>query len=72
MRTHRGTERRQCHLGPPAGLRERRCGADRRTLHLTEESLAEVEARMAMLVPGANNSGEDDGSGWDKLIIRIE
>lgn len=72
MRTHRGTERRQCHLGPPAGLRERRCCADRRTLHLTEESLAEVEARVARLVPGASIGLEDDGSGWDKLIIPLE
>jgi len=53
-------------------LRERRCGADRRTLHLTDESLAEVEARVAMLVPGANIGIEDDGSGWDKLIIPLE
>lgn len=72
MRAQRGAERRQRHSGPPAGLRERRCGADRRTLHLTEESLAEVEARVAVLALGVSTGSDDDGSGWDKLIIPLE
>ncbi len=69
MRTQ--PDRRQNHLGPPAGLPERRCGADRRTMHVTEESLAEVEARLAALARNRKANGEEHDSGWDKLIIPL-
>ncbi|WP_186407090.1 hypothetical protein [Candidatus Accumulibacter aalborgensis] len=71
MRPQRGPDRRQNQLGRPAGLPERRCGADRRSLQLTEESIAAVEARLATLRRGQGDSREDDASGWDKLIIPV-
>ncbi len=71
MHAQRGPDRRQTSSGPPAGMAERRCGAERRTLHVTRESIAEVEARLAMLARGGRPNSDGDGSGWDKLIIPV-
>lgn len=63
-------DRRQRELGPPPGLAERRCGPDRRKLHVTDEVLADVAAQLA---DRAGQEGiEGDGSGWDKLIIPVK
>ncbi|HPT48992.1 MAG TPA: hypothetical protein PKZ22_02160 [Accumulibacter sp.] len=63
-------DRRQRELGPPPGHAERRCGQDRRRLHVTDETLAEVAAQLASR---AGQDGiEGDGSGWDKLIIPVK
>lgn len=72
MRAPRGADRRQSHSGLPAGLAERRCGPDRRRLQLTEEAIATVEARLVALTRGGKANSEDDGSGWDKLIIPVK
>jgi hypothetical protein len=72
MRAQRGADRRKGHTGLPFGLSDRRCGPDRRRLQLTEESIAAVEARLVALSRGAKENTEDDGSGWDKLIIPVK
>ena len=72
MHAQRGTDRRQNHSGPPPGMAERRHGAERRTLRVTPESIAEVEARLARLGQTGKGGPDDDGSGWDKLIIPVE
>lgn len=71
MRAKRNQDRRQTNSGPPAGIAERRCGNERRRFQLTGESIAEVEARLAALAGQRNEDGEDEGSGWDKVIISL-
>ena len=71
MRANRGGDRRQCNSGPPTGVAERRCGSDRRRFQLTGESIAAVEARLAALACHRDENREDDGSGWDKVIISL-
>ncbi len=71
MSAQRGSDRRQAHLGRPGGLPERRCGAERRKLQLTEAAIAELEARLAILAPEGDDTKED-GSGWDKRIIPLK
>jgi hypothetical protein len=73
MHAQRGRDRRQQQSGPPPGMAERRCGVERRTLHVTPESIAEIEARVATLTsrrPQGPDAG--DGSGWDKLIVPLD
>jgi hypothetical protein len=41
-------------------------------MHVTEESLAEVEARLAALTRNRKANDEADDSGWDKLIIPLD
>lgn len=53
-------------------MAERRHSAERRTLRVTPESIAEVEARLARLGQTGKGCPDDDGSGWDKLIIPVE
>jgi hypothetical protein len=72
MRAQRGGDRRKSLSGLPAGLPERRCGPDRRRLQLTEESIAAVEARLVALARSGCLNGEEEGSGWDKLIIPVK
>lgn len=72
MRTQRGPDRRQRQLQRPAGSPERRCGTDRRKLQFTEQSITEMEARLAMLGRRKKANGDDEGSGWDKLIIPLD
>ena len=52
-------------------MAERRCGAERRTLYVTRESIADVEARLALLACQGRPNSDDNGSGWDKLIIPV-
>jgi hypothetical protein len=72
MHAQRGTDRRQSSSGPPAGMAERRCGTERRTLNVTRESIADVETRLAMLARRGRPNSDDNGSGWDKLIIPVD
>jgi hypothetical protein len=71
MPTQRAEDRRQRQSDPPAGRIERRCGADRRTFHVTVESIAEVEARLVLLTSKGKPDDDDHHSGWDKLIIPL-
>ncbi|MBE2258737.1 MAG: hypothetical protein IAE88_07755 [Rhodobacteraceae bacterium] len=71
MRTQRGPDRRQRQIERPAGQPERRCGTDRRRLKFTEQSIAEMEARLATL-SRPRKGDDDEGSGWDKLIIPVK
>jgi hypothetical protein len=52
-------------------MAERRCGSERRTLNVTRESIADVETRLAMLARRGRPNSDDNGSGWDKLIIPV-
>lgn len=72
MHEQRGPDRRQSSSGPPAGMAERRCGSERRTLNVTRESIADVETRLAMLARRGRPNSDDNGSGWDKLIIPVD
>ncbi|MCP5228738.1 hypothetical protein [Accumulibacter sp.] len=72
MRTNRGPDRRQRQIERPAGQAERRCGADRRKLQFTDQSIAEMEARLAMIGRNRKPDSDEDGSGWDKLIIPVK
>ena len=49
------------------GYRARR----RRKFQLTGESIAALEARLAALACQCDENGEDEGSGWDKVIISL-
>lgn len=71
MHAQRGKDRRQQQSGPPPGMAERRCGVERRTLHVTPESIAVVEARVATLRRRPQGPDAGDGSGWDKLIVPL-
>jgi len=53
-------------------MAERRCGVERRTLHVTPESIAGIEARVATLARRPLGPDADEGSGWDKLIVPID
>jgi len=53
-------------------MAERRCGVERRTLHVTPESIAEIEARVATLSRRPQGPDGGDGSGWDKLIVPLD
>jgi hypothetical protein len=53
-------------------MAERRCGVERRTLHVTPESIAEMEARVATLARNPKSPDTADGSGWDKLIVPLD
>lgn len=72
MHAQRGKDRRQQQSGPPPGMAERRCGVERRTLHVTPESIAEIEARVAMYARKPKGPDGGDGSGWDKLIVPLD
>jgi len=72
MHAQRGKDRRQQQSGPPPGMAERRCGVERRTLHVTPESIAGIEARVATLARRPLGPDADEGSGWDKLIVPID
>ena len=73
MRTRRGPDRRQRQLERPPGTPERRCGSDRRKLQLSDQSIAQMEARLAALARGRKGHQDEDGSsGWDKLIIPLD
>ncbi len=72
MRMQRGPDRRQQHLQRPAGSPERRCGSDRRRLRFTDQSIAEMEARLAALGRNKKANADEVGSGWDKLIISLD
>ncbi|HRD91356.1 MAG TPA: hypothetical protein PK752_24320 [Accumulibacter sp.] len=72
MHAQRGRDRRQQQSGPPPGMAERRCGVERRTLHVTPESIAEMEARVATLARNPKSPDTADGSGWDKLIVPLD
>ena len=72
MRTQRGPDRRQKQVQRPSGSPERRCGSDRRRLQFSDQSIVELEARLAALGQRKKTDGDDDGSGWDKLIISID
>ncbi|TMQ76957.1 hypothetical protein ACCUM_3745 [Candidatus Accumulibacter phosphatis] len=52
-------------------MAERRCGIDRRKFQLTGESITALEARLAALACQRDEKGEDEGSGWDKVIISL-
>lgn len=71
MRAQTSVDRRQTNSGPPAGMAERRCGIDRRKFQLTGESITALEARLAALACQRDEKGEDEGSGWDKVIISL-
>ncbi|WP_273704167.1 hypothetical protein [Candidatus Accumulibacter vicinus] len=71
MRAKRSVDRRQTNSGPLAGMAERRYGIDRRKFQLTGESIAALEARLAALACQCDENGEDEGSGWDKVIIPL-
>jgi len=53
-------------------MAERRCGAERRTLNVTPESIAEMEARVATLARRPKGPDAGEGSGWDKLIVPLD
>jgi hypothetical protein len=72
MRTQRGPDRRQEQLQRPPGAPERRCGSDRRRLRFTDQSIAEMEARLAALGGSKKANSDEVGSGWDKLIIPLD
>lgn len=72
MRTQRGPDRRQRQGPRPSGLPERRCGSDRRKLQFTDQSIADMEAHLATLVRRRKTDADDEGSGWDKLIIPLK
>ncbi|WP_291991669.1 hypothetical protein [Candidatus Accumulibacter sp. ACC003] len=72
MRTQRGPDRRQRQLDRPIAEAERRCGNDRRRLQFTEQSIAEMEARLATLAGRKKDEQDEEGSGWDKLIIPLK
>ena len=72
MHAQRGRDRRQLQSGPPPGMAERRCGAERRTLNVTPESIAEMEARVATLARRPKGPDAGEGSGWDKLIVPLD
>jgi len=72
MRTQRGPDRRQQQLQRPPGSPERRCGSDRRKLRFTDRSITEMEERLAALVRSKKANSDDEGSGWDKLIITLD
>jgi len=71
MDARSGRDRRKNLNGPPPGQNERRRGPDRRTLHVTEETLAAIEAKLAEIAPEKGKSDPDE-SGWDKVIISIK
>jgi len=56
----------------PPGTPERRCGSDRRRLRFTDQSIAEMEARLAALGGSKKANCDEVGSGWDKLIITLD
>ncbi len=70
MGSLRGTDRRQSVLARPGGLPDRRCGVERRKFQLTEETIIQLETRLAALAPDEETS--DDGSGWDKRIVPLK
>lgn len=72
MRTQRGPDRRQRPLDRPTDQAERRCGSDRRRLQFTDQSIAEMEARLAALGSNRKSKPDEEGSGWDKLIIPLK
>ncbi|HNN84802.1 MAG TPA: hypothetical protein PKL62_11670 [Accumulibacter sp.] len=71
MHTSRGPERRSSDRGRPDGLPDRRCGAERRTMRVNEEALAEIEARLTC-IEGVRPQADEAGTGWDKLIIELD
>ena len=72
MRTQRGPDRRQQQLERPPGTPERRCGTDRRKLQFSDQSIAQIEARLAALARTKKGNQDEGGSGWDKLIIPLD
>ncbi|MBL8398722.1 MAG: hypothetical protein JNL84_11375 [Candidatus Accumulibacter sp.] len=71
MDARSGRDRRKNSTGLPPGQTDRRRGADRRTLTVTQETLAEIEAKLAEITPEKEKSDSDE-SGWDKVIIPIK
>ena len=71
IHTSRGPERRSSDRGPPDGLPDRRYGAERRTMRLSEDAMAAIEARLTR-IDGARPPIDEAGTGWDKLIIELD
>ena len=71
MHTARGAERRSSDRGRPDGLPNRRCGAERRTLRVGEDAMAEIEARLTR-IEAVRPPVDEAGTGWDKLIIELD
>lgn len=71
MDARSGRDRRQNPDDLLPGQVERRRGPDRRTLQVTEETLAGIEARMAEIKP-APDQDDSDETGWDKVIIPVK
>ncbi|HOL64240.1 MAG TPA: hypothetical protein PLB97_02735 [Accumulibacter sp.] len=71
MNARSGRDRRQNPDGLAPGQVERRRGPDRRTLQVTEETLANIEAKLAEIQP-MPDQGDSDETGWDKVIIPVK
>ncbi|HQO29190.1 MAG TPA: hypothetical protein PKY22_06670 [Accumulibacter sp.] len=71
MDARSGRDRRQNPDGLAPEQEDRRVGPDRRTLQVTEETLADIEAKLAAIKP-TSEGGHGEETGWDKVIIPVK